>query len=167
MEIVFSQTETALISAVKSLKSAGLPAPELPAHLTRDYAQEVQDILASFDRLTLTAGQADSLIGDLRKLLARYSAPIGNTGAAVAGTGTAVANAVGRQDERRKTLIELLSSGTVLYIKNLPLSYDPTSDELVAGTYRARSISGLAKMITGTSVNGWTLVMDRNGKRVF
>jgi hypothetical protein len=171
MEIVFSQTESALLDAVKALRAAGLPAPELPAHLSRDYAAEIDDLLVEIAGLTLTCGQASDLIADLRRLLARYAPKAGETPPPAAAENTTAGGGRGiggrSGDDRRERLISLLKSGTLLYMKGMPLSYDPATDEFVAGTYRARSVSGLAKMITGTSVNGWTLVVDQNGKRVF
>ncbi len=169
MNIIYSPTETALLDAVKALRAAGLPAPELPAHLTRDYAQEVDDLLIEIAGLTLTCGQASDLIADLRRLLARYAPKAGETPPpAAAETAARATGGNGRSgDDRRERLIGLLKSGTLLYMKGVPLSYDPTTDEFVAGQMRSKSVSGLGKLLTQTSVNGWTLILDQNGKRVF
>ncbi|RMD73442.1 MAG: hypothetical protein D6823_13320, partial [Chloroflexi bacterium] len=149
MNIIYSPTESALLDAVKALRAAGLPAPELPAHLSRDYAAEIDDLLAQISDLTLTSSQADSLIGDLRRLLTRYAPKAGEMPPPAAAETTARAGVGGRSgDDRRERLVNLLKNGTLLYMKGVPLSYDPLKDEFVAGAFRSRSVSGLGKLLT-------------------
>lgn len=159
MKVLLSQTEQALVQAIQALKTAGLPAPDLPPHLLRDYAAEVNELLEQFADLELTVSQADQLISELQKILSRYQPkPTGNE----AGDGNVAGN-----DERRVTLIKLLQSGTKLYIKNVPLGYDPSTDSFVAGAHRGKSVSAVARSLTGHATNGWLLITDQNGKKVF